>query len=130
MDPPRAPRRPRPADRAAQPRGLHATSSTHALERHARSRLHLGVLFIDLDAFKQINDSVGHEAGDRLLGRGRRAAARARCAPATSSRRLGGDEFAILLELLETDHEAVDDRAPRDRGVRRAVRARRPGRSR
>jgi len=78
----------------------------HALERHERSRLHLGVLFVDIDAFRQVNDGVGHEAGDRLLidaAQRLRGAVRAGDIVA----RLGGDEFAILLELLETDHEAV-----------------------
>jgi diguanylate cyclase (GGDEF)-like protein/PAS domain S-box-containing protein len=78
----------------------------HALERHARSRQHLGVLVVDIDAFKQVNDSVGHEAGDRLLTQ---AAARLRGAVRAGDivARLGGDEFAILLELLDSDHEAV-----------------------
>ena len=79
---------------------------TRALARHARSSLHLGVLFIDLDSFKQINDSVGHEAGDRLLAE---VAQRLRDAVRGGDvvGRLGGDEFAILLELLESDHELV-----------------------
>jgi diguanylate cyclase (GGDEF)-like protein/PAS domain S-box-containing protein len=79
---------------------------TRALARHARSSLHLGVLFIDLDSFKQINDSIGHEAGDRLLAE---VAQRLRDAVRGGDvvGRLGGDEFAILLELLDSDHEAV-----------------------
>jgi diguanylate cyclase (GGDEF)-like protein/PAS domain S-box-containing protein len=79
---------------------------TRALARHARSTLHLGVLFIDLDSFKQINDSIGHEAGDRLLAE---VAQRLRDAVRGGDvvGRLGGDEFAILLELLDSDHEAV-----------------------
>jgi diguanylate cyclase (GGDEF)-like protein/PAS domain S-box-containing protein len=79
---------------------------TRALARHARSSLHAGVLFIDLDSFKQINDSIGHEAGDRLLAE---VALRLRDAVRGGDvvGRLGGDEFAILLELLDSDHEAV-----------------------
>ena len=79
---------------------------TRALARHARSSLNLGVLFIDLDSFKQINDSIGHEAGDRLLSE---VAQRLRDAVRGGDvvGRLGGDEFAILLELLDSDHEAV-----------------------
>ena len=79
---------------------------TRALARHARSSLHLGVLFIDLDSFKQINDSIGHEAGDRLLAE---VAQRLRDAVRGGDvvGRLGGDEFGILLELLDSDHEAV-----------------------
>jgi diguanylate cyclase (GGDEF)-like protein/PAS domain S-box-containing protein len=78
----------------------------HALARHGRSQLHLGVLFIDIDSFKQVNDSIGHEAGDRLLAE---AAQRLREAVRGGDvvGRLGGDEFVILLELLESDHEAV-----------------------
>jgi diguanylate cyclase (GGDEF)-like protein/PAS domain S-box-containing protein len=78
----------------------------HALERHDRSQLHLGVLFVDIDAFRQINDSVGHEGGDELLievSQRLRGAVRAGDIVA----RLGGDEFAILLELLDSDHESV-----------------------
>jgi len=79
---------------------------TRALARHARSSLHLGALFIDLDSFKQINDSIGHDAGDRLLAE---VAQRLRDAVRGGDvvGRLGGDEFAILLELLDSDHEAV-----------------------
>jgi diguanylate cyclase (GGDEF)-like protein/PAS domain S-box-containing protein len=77
-----------------------------ALARHGRSSLHLGVLFIDIDAFKQINDSIGHEAGDRLLAEvARRLREAVRAGDVVG--RLGGDEFAILLELLESDYEAV-----------------------
>ena len=79
---------------------------TRALARHMRSDRHLGVLFVDIDSFKQINDSIGHEAGDRLLAE---VAQRLRDAVRAGDivGRLGGDEFAILLELLENDHEAV-----------------------
>jgi diguanylate cyclase (GGDEF)-like protein/PAS domain S-box-containing protein len=77
-----------------------------ALARHGRSSLDLGVLFIDIDAFRQINDSIGHEAGDRLLAE---VAQRLREAVRVGDvvGRLGGDEFAVMLELLENDYEAV-----------------------
>jgi len=79
---------------------------TRAIARHGLSGLDLGVLFIDIDAFKQVNDSIGHEAGDRLLAE---AADRLREAVRVGDLvgRLGGDEFAIILELLENDFEAV-----------------------
>jgi diguanylate cyclase (GGDEF)-like protein len=70
-----------------------------ARARARRSGGVLGVLFMDLDGFKAINDSLGHEAGDEVLvtvaGR-LRAAMRA----ADTLARLGGDEFAVLCEDL------------------------------
>jgi diguanylate cyclase (GGDEF)-like protein/PAS domain S-box-containing protein len=69
------------------------------------------VLFVDLDNFKIINDSLGHGLGDQLLVEvSRRLAGAVRSHPARGRRdlvaRLGGDEFAILLEDLEQDRDA------------------------
>ena len=71
---------------------------THALARADRRPQRLAVLFIDLDGFKLVNDSFGHEAGDRLL---RLLAPRLASAIRASDTlaRLGGDEFAVLCEL-------------------------------
>ena len=74
------------------------------------------VMFLDLDRFKRVNDSLGHQAGDRLLVEvGRRL--RACLGPDTVLARLGGDEFAALFEGLPV--EAVVEAA---RAVLRAMR--------
>lgn len=66
----------------------------------------VAVLFVDLDDFKEVNDSFGHEAGDEVL---RVVSARLRHSlrPADLPARLGGDEFAVLLEGVRGEAEAV-----------------------
>jgi diguanylate cyclase (GGDEF)-like protein/PAS domain S-box-containing protein len=78
----------------------------HALVRAERRETKVAVLFMDLDNFKYINDSMSHEAGDRLLVE---VAERLRdCLRAEDTvARLGGDEFAILLEDLGREQEAT-----------------------
>ncbi|HEU5110090.1 MAG TPA: GGDEF domain-containing protein, partial [Micromonosporaceae bacterium] len=79
-----------------------------AIEQRAQDRLGLGILYVDLDDFKQVNDRFGHPAGDTLL---LLAAERLRgCARSNDTvARIGGDEFAVLLDGLNgpRDAEAV-----------------------
>jgi diguanylate cyclase (GGDEF)-like protein/PAS domain S-box-containing protein len=79
----------------------------HALRRASRrSEYVFAVLFLDLDRFKVINDSLGHFAGDRLLVMiARRLELSLR--PGDSVARLGGDEFAILLDDIRDASDAV-----------------------
>jgi len=77
-----------------------------ALKRSAVSGSPVGILFLDLDNFKLINDSMGHHAGDELL----RAVAprlRAHLRPGDIVARFGGDEFGILVDRLADEAEAV-----------------------
>jgi diguanylate cyclase (GGDEF)-like protein/PAS domain S-box-containing protein len=78
-------------------RALFRDRLDQALARSARSREILAVLLVDLDGFKQVNDSLGHDAGDQLLGQvTERFSTTTR--PSDTLARLGGDEFALLLE--------------------------------
>ena len=77
-----------------------------SLSKAAISGSPVGILFLDLDHFKLINDSLGHHAGDALL----RAVAprlRSHLRPGDSVARFGGDEFGILIDRLADEGEAV-----------------------
>jgi len=71
----------------------------HAWATARRSRSPIALLFLDFDDFKDINDSLGHDAGDRLLVTLSARLARV-LRPGDTVARLGGDEFAVLLEDL------------------------------
>jgi diguanylate cyclase (GGDEF)-like protein/PAS domain S-box-containing protein len=79
---------------------------TEAIARSARSKRLMAVMFLDIDHFKKINDTVGHHGGDAVL---REFAQRLqRCVRKTDCvSRLAGDEFTIILEGLQAEEEAA-----------------------
>ena len=83
----------------------------HGLDTLRRRPGHIGVLFLDLDGLKYVNDTYGHLAGDALLAT---CATRIRAAlrPADIVARVGGDEFVVLLESISgsADAERVAER--------------------
>ena len=87
-------------------RALFLDRVDHALRRTEREHQALAVFVIDLDQFKLVNDSLGHEAGDELL---RLVASRLASAvrPGDTVARLGGDEFAVLCEPLPSELTAT-----------------------
>ena len=79
---------------------------TEAIARSVRSKRAMAVMFLDIDHFKDINDTIGHHGGDAVL---REFATRLqRCVRKTDTvSRLAGDEFTIILEGLQVDDETA-----------------------
>lgn len=91
-------------------RGRFTTALRQAIDRAEQLDRRFGVLYLDLDAFKPVNDELGHDAGDALL-----IAAARRLQNATRAGdlvgRLGGDEFAILVpDPADADLDRIADR--------------------
>jgi diguanylate cyclase (GGDEF)-like protein/PAS domain S-box-containing protein len=80
---------------------------SRAIARARRQETRIAVLFLDLDRFKDINDSLGHAAGDAIL---RATAGRLQHAVGASHTvaRLGGDEFTVVMEHVDSSAEAED----------------------
>jgi diguanylate cyclase (GGDEF)-like protein len=87
-------------------RALFIDRLTVALDRSRRKGALVAVLFLDVDGFKRINDSMGHAAGDMVLtalaGRFREM-----LRPMDTVARFGGDEFTFLFEELDSEREAL-----------------------
>ncbi len=89
-------------------RALFTNRVEHALVlRSQLARAEVAVLFLDLDDFKGVNDTLGHAAGDTLL-RGVGVRLRDSLSPSYTVARLGGDEFAVLIEEVAGAASAVD----------------------
>ncbi|HUQ81785.1 MAG TPA: EAL domain-containing protein [Gemmatimonadaceae bacterium] len=87
-------------------RGRFRSLVEQALEHAGTERASVAVLYLDLDGFKNVNDSLGHSDGDQMLVE---TAVRLRNATrgGDTVARLGGDEFALLLEQVQTDSDAI-----------------------
>jgi diguanylate cyclase (GGDEF)-like protein/PAS domain S-box-containing protein len=88
-------------------RALFVERVRHAIGRARRDRRELAVMFLDLDDFKTINDSLGHGAGDAVLIEvAKRLSASIRTSDTAA--RFGGDEFVVLLEDLDGPNTVVE----------------------
>jgi diguanylate cyclase (GGDEF)-like protein len=86
-------------------RGLFVDTASRALEQLVDEQ-RLALLYLDLDGFKSLNDTQGHEAGDQALVRVARALSQA-LRPGDVAARLGGDEFVVLLPCTGASAQAM-----------------------
>ncbi len=85
---------------------LFADRLEHSIERAARHRDSLALLLVDMDDFKLVNDSFGHEAGDKLIQAVGKLLSRS-LRRADTVARLGGDEFAVIVEGIDGYDDAI-----------------------
>ncbi len=85
---------------------LFADRLEHSIDRSARHRESLALLLIDMDDFKLVNDSFGHDAGDKLIKAVGDLLARS-MRRADTVARLGGDEFAVIVESIDGTDDAI-----------------------
>ncbi len=85
---------------------LFADRLEHSIDRSARHRESLALLLVDMDDFKLVNDSFGHDAGDKLIKAVGDLLSRS-LRRADTVARLGGDEFAIIVEGIDGPEDAV-----------------------
>lgn len=81
-------------------------SISNAIEQAAQHKTQCALLLMDLDNFKDINDSFGHSAGDELLMQVSQRL-QACCAPEHTLARLGGDEFGVLVQSVQSTNEVT-----------------------
>jgi diguanylate cyclase (GGDEF)-like protein/PAS domain S-box-containing protein len=88
-------------------RALFRNRLEHALAGQVRDKLSVAVLFVDIDNFKDVNDTLGHAIGDKALQEvGRRLDACIRAVDTAA--RIGGDEFAVLIHGAENETHAIE----------------------
>ena len=87
-------------------RKLFSERLNHAIAGARRQRCQLAVIFLDLDGFKHVNDTFGHDCGDELL-KGVAGRLRDCVREADTVARLGGDEFTIILEMVKNKDEVT-----------------------
>jgi diguanylate cyclase (GGDEF)-like protein/PAS domain S-box-containing protein len=86
-------------------RSLFRERVVQAMERTRHTRSTLALMYLDIDHFKKVNDSLGHGVGDALLT-GFAARLRASVREGDTVARLGGDEFTVLIEVLQKEDDA------------------------